>query len=179
MNFSISLLNSINPLFFAVLAVVAILIAKAVYTYKNYSDLRGKAVRELFWGSLVTILMLGVFIVLPLISGLTIRDNNLDLRLASGFTFKTIPKEDLTAAKVIDLDQSPYAIQSKIVGTRIRNYREGLFTLANGNEGKVFVNGNTVLLVETKNDGTLLLRPDNFDTFVETFSEKLLPVEPQ
>jgi hypothetical protein len=35
------------------------------------------------------------------------------------------------------------------------------------------------LLVETKNDGTLLLRPDNFDTFVETFSEKLLPVEPQ
>lgn len=177
MNYSISLINSINPLFFAVLAVVGVLIAKGVYTFKTYQDLRGKAIREIVLGGLVLIFVIGVFIVLPLIAGITINDNNIVLRVPSGLTFETINEEDIISASVVTLDQSEYALASKVAGTETRAYREGLFNLQNGTEAIVFLNGNTALFVETKNR-PLLLGPDQFDAFVQNFGDKLIPVKP-
>lgn len=177
MNYSISILNWINPLFFPILLVVGILLAKAVYTYKNYEDLRRKAIKEMFYGGLVLILVLGLFIVAPLIAGITVKDTELSLRLPTGFTFETYSKSDILSAEIINLDQSEYAIQTKVVGTKIRDYREGLFQLTNGTEAAVFLNGNTALLVHT-NNRTLLLGPDYFDDFVKNFGEKLVPVQP-
>lgn len=177
MNYSISLLSSINPLFFAVLIVVGVLIAKGVYTYKSYRDLRSKAIREIVLGGLCLIFVVGVFIVMPLLAGVTVNEDNLVLRIPSGLTFETIDEADLVSAKVITLDQSDYAITSKVAGTEVRNYREGLFKLQNGTEAIVFLNGNTALLVETTT-GPLLLGPDHFDDFVKNFGEKLIPVQP-
>lgn len=177
MNYSISLINSINPLFFAVLVVVGVLIAKGVYTYKTYDDLRGKALREIILGGLVLILVIGVFMVLPLIAGITLNERSIALRIPSGLTFETINAEDIISAEVVTLDQSEYAITSKVAGTEIRSYREGIFNLQNGTEALVFLNGNTALLVETTN-GPLLLGPDQFDDFIKNFGEKLISIQP-
>lgn len=177
MNFSISLLSSINPLFFAVLIVVGVLIAKGVYTYKSYQDLRGKAIREIVLGGLCLIFVVGVFIIMPLLAGVTVNEDNLALRIPSGLTFETINEADIISAKVVTLDQSDYAITAKVAGTELRSYREGIFNLQNGTEALVFLNGNTALLVETTS-GPLLLGPDRFDDFVKYFGEKLIPVQP-
>lgn len=177
MNYSISLINSINPLFFAILVVVGGLIAKGVYTYKTYDDLRGKAIREIVLGGLVLILVIGVFIVLPLIAGITINDKNIVLRIPSGLIFETINAEDIISAQVVTLDQPEYAITSKVAGTETRAYREGLFNLQNGTEAIVFLNGNKALFVETKTR-PLLLGPDQFDDFVKNFGEKLISIQP-
>lgn len=177
MNYSISLFSTINPLFFACLAVIVILLAKAVYTYKNFETLHGKAIKELVLGGLCLIFVFAVFIVLPLLAGITVNENDLSLRLPSGMTYETISQDDMISAKIINLNDYPeLAIKSKVVGAETRDYREGNFNLENGTEATVFYSGNTVLLVETANR-TLLLGPDHFDEFVKAFGEKLIPVE--
>ncbi|MBC3889205.1 hypothetical protein GH810_12860 [Acetobacterium paludosum] len=178
MNYSVSLLSTINPLFFAALALVGLLLGKAIYTYKAYHDLRGKAIREIVLGSLVLIFIIAAFIVLPVLAGITVNENNLSLRLPSGLTYETIPKEDILSATVINLDEHPeYAIKSKVVGAEIRHYREGIFNLENGIEATAFYDDNTVLLVQTTNR-TLLLGPDHFADFVKNFGDQLISVEP-
>src|SRR5665647_722440 len=89
MNYSISILSSFNPLFFALLLIAGLLIGKAIYTYKVFPDLRGKAIREILIGVPITLLILGLFIVAPLISGISVNKNELSLRLPTGFTFTT------------------------------------------------------------------------------------------
>ncbi|WP_303869705.1 PH domain-containing protein [Acetobacterium wieringae] len=180
MTYFVSLLHTINPLFFALLAVLALLLWKAIYTFKTYPDdpeLRRNAIKEMSVGGLVLVLILGIFIVVPLIAGVTVNDDELSLRLPTGFTFETYPEADILSAKIVSLDQTEYAIVSKVVGTEIRSYREGIFQLQNGTEAAVFANGNTAILVETPNR-ILLLGPDRFDDFVKSFSEKLIPVQP-
>ena len=180
MTYFISLLHTINPLFFALLAVLALLLWKAIYTFKTYPDdpeLRRNAIKEMSVGGLVLILILGIFVVVPLVAGITVKDDELSLRLPTGFTFETYPEADILSAKMVSLDQSEYAIASKVVGTETRAYREGIFLLQNGTEAAVFANGNTAILVETPNR-ILLLGPDRFDAFVQSFSEKLIPVQP-
>jgi len=177
MNYSISLFNSINPLFFACLAVIVILLAKAVYTYKSFDTLHGKAIRELVLGGLCLIFVLAVFIVLPLLAGITVNENDLALRLPSGLINETISQDDIISAQIVNLNDYPeLAIKSKVVGAESRDYREGLFNLENGTEATVFYDSNTVLLVETTNR-TLLLGPDHFDDFVKAFGEKLIPIQ--
>lgn len=177
MIYSVSILHTINPLFFALLAVAGLLFWKAIYTYKTYVELRGNAIKEMIIGGLVLILILGIFIVVPLIAGITVKESELSLRLPTGFTFETYPEADILSAKMVSLDQTEYAIASKVVGTEARDYREGIFLLQNGTEAAVFTNSNTAILVETPNR-ILLLGPDQFDTFVKSFGEKLIPVQP-
>lgn len=180
MTYSISILSTINPLFFGLLALAGLLLAKAIYTYKTYNsdkDLRRNAIKEMTIGGLVLVLILGIFVVVPLIAGVTVKDTELALRLPTGFTFETYPEADILSAKIVSLDQTEYAIESKVVGTENRNYREGIFKLQNGTEAAVFVNGNTAILVETPNR-TLLLGPDHFDDFVKSFGDNLIPVQP-
>ncbi|AWW27252.1 PH domain-containing protein [Acetobacterium carbinolicum] len=177
MMYFVSILHTINPLFFALLAIAGLLLWKAIYTYKTYAELRGNAIKEMIVGSLVLIFILGIFIVVPLVAGITVKDNELSLRLPTGFTFETYPEADILSAKMVSLDQTEYTIAKKVVGTETRAYREGIFLLQNGTEAAVFVNGNTAILVETPNR-ILLLAPDRFDDFVKNFSEKLIPVKP-
>jgi len=178
MNYIISFFSSFNPLFLALFAIAALLIGKAIYTYKSFPDLRRKAIREMVLGGLVVILLLGLFIVIPLISGITINKNELSLRLTSGFAFTTYTSDDILSAKVIDLETQPeYLIQSKLIGTETRHYREGLFKLENGTEVEVFLNGTKALYVETTGK-PLILGPDHFEEFVKDFSENIKPVQP-
>jgi|LGVF01.2.fsa_nt_gb hypothetical protein len=178
MNYSISILSFFNPLFIALFALVLILLGKAIYTLKSFPELRGKAIKELVFGSLVTILLLAIFIVLPLIGGITIKSDMLSLRLPSGFTFTDYTSDDIISAEVVDLNSQPeYAIQSKQVGTETRDYREGIFILENGDEAEVLLNGNQALFVKTK-DRPLLLGPGNFENFISNFDENIFPVTP-
>lgn len=178
MNYSISLINSFNPLFFALLAIALLLLGKAVYTYKSFEDLRGNAIKEMVVGGLVLVFILGLFIVVPLISGISIKNNDLSLRLPTGFTFISYTGDEIISAKVVDLETQPeYAIKSKQVGTEIRNYREGIFILENGLEAEVFLNGNQALYVETTGK-PLLLGPNHFENFVNDFSANIEPVTP-
>jgi len=177
MNYSISILSSLNPLLFALLAVAGLLLGKAIYTYKTFPDLRGKAIKEIVIGAPVTLLVLVIFIVVPLISGININKNELSLKLPTGFTFVTYTGNDILSAKIVDLETQPeYAIKSKVVGTESRGYREGIFQLANGTEAEVLLNGKKALYVETTGK-PLLLGPDYFDNFVKDFSENIKPVE--
>lgn len=177
MNYSISILSSFNPLFFALLLIAGLLIGKAIYTYKVFPDLRGKAIREILIGVPITLLILGLFIVAPLISGISVNKNELSLRLPTGFTFATYTGDDILSAKVVDLENQPeYSVKSKVIGTKIRDYREGIFKLENGTEAEVLLNGKKALYVETTGK-PLLLAPDHFDNFLKDFSENIKPVQ--
>lgn len=177
MTYSVSLLHTINPLFFALLAVAGLLLWKAIYTFKTYPELRGNAIKEMIIGGLVLTLILGIFVVVPLVAGITLKESELSLRLPTGFTFETYPEADILSAKLVNLDQTEYTIARKVIGTETRDYREGIFLLQNGTEAAVFVNGSTAILVETPNR-ILLLGPTRFDKFLKSFEEKLIPVQP-
>ncbi|MBK5244886.1 MAG: hypothetical protein JJE18_07665 [Eubacteriaceae bacterium] len=177
MNYSVSLLSSFNPLFLALLAIAGLLLGKAIYTYKAFPELRGKAIKEMVIGGFLTLLIIGLFIVIPLISGISINKNELSLRLPTGFTFEILNGAEILSAKVVDLEAQPeYAIASKVVGTEIHNYQEGIFKLESGAETKVFLNGKKALYVETTGK-PLLLGPDYFDNFIKDFSENIKPLE--
>jgi len=177
MNYSISILSSFNPLTFVLLLFAGLLLAKAIYTYKSFPDLRGKAIREMVIGSPVILLILGLLIVVPLISGISVDKNDLSLRLPTGFTFVTYSGDDILSAKIVDLESQPeYAIKSKVVGTEIRDYREGIFKLENGTEVEVLLHGKKALYVETTGK-PLLLGPDYFDNFVKDFAKNIKPVQ--
>ncbi|MGV8906371.1 MAG: PH domain-containing protein [Acetobacterium sp.] len=176
MNYSISILSSFNPLFFALLAIAALLLGKAIYTYKAFPDLKWKAIKEMVVGGVLSLLIIGLFIVVPLISGITINKNELSLRLPTGFTFETLTGDDILSATVVDLEAQPeFATASKVVGTEIRDYREGIFEFENKTEVMVLLSGKKALYVETTGK-PLLLGPGNFDNFVKDFSENLKPV---
>jgi len=153
------------------------LVGKAIYTYRAFPELRRKAIREMVIGGLVFILIFGLFVVIPLISGITINKNELSLRLPTGMTFVTYTGDTVLSATIIDLETQPqYAIKSKVVGTEMRDYREGIFELENGTEAQVFLNGTKALYVETS--GTpLILGPDHFDQFLRAFSENIKPIQ--
>lgn len=181
MNYSISIVSSFNFLFLALLAIAVLLMTKAIYTLKKFPELKKQSIKELVVGGLVTLVIFALFIVVPLISGIFIDKNNLALRLPTGFTFTTYTSDDIISAKVVDLSTQPeYNIYSKVVGTEIRDYREGIFRLGAGKEStveaEVFLNGKKALYVETTGK-PLLLGPDKFDAFVESFSENIKPIE--
>ena len=176
MNYSISILSSFNPLFFALVAVAGLLIGKAIYTFKAFPEFRGKAIKEMVYGGVVSILILGLFIVVPLISGISINKNELSLRLPSGFTFEALTGDEILSAKVVDLEAQPeFATATKVVGTKIRDYREGIFKFENGTEVMIFLSGKKALYVETTGK-PLLLGPGNFDSFVKDFDKNIKPV---
>lgn len=178
MNYSISILNTLNPLIFPILVIIGLLLGKAVYTYKSFPDLRGKAIRELLIGIPVTILILVIFIIAPLIAGVSINKSELSLRLSTGFTFATLSKDEILSARIVDLETQPeFALKSKVIGTKIRDYREGIFQLENGTEVEVFLNGKKALYIETTGK-PLLLGPDHFDNFVKDFNENIKPLTP-
>lgn len=177
MTYSISLLHSINPLFFALLFLIALLLGKSIYTLKTFPELKKKSIREIIVGSLVLVIVLGLFVVTPLLSRIKIADDHLDVRLASGFTSLSLAKEAIISAQVLDLDpESDFFIDSKVVGTATRNYYEGLFNLSDGRQAGVLVNGKQALFIETAEEN-LLLAPDHFDAFVKDFSETLFPLK--
>ncbi|KNZ43187.1 PH domain-containing protein [Acetobacterium bakii] len=177
MNYFISILSSFNPLFFVLFVLALVIIGKAIFTFKSFPELRGKAIREMVVGGFFSILILGLFVVVPLISGITIKNNELSLRLPSGMTFVTYTGDTVLSATLIDIETQPqYAIKSKVVGTEMRNYREGIFKLENGTEAQVFLNGTKAIYVETT--GTpLILGPDHFDQFLKSFSENIKPIQ--
>lgn len=173
MSYSISLLHTINPLFFALLALMALLLGKSIYTLKAFPDLKKKSIKEIIIGSLVLLIILGIFVITPLISGVKISQDQLNVRLATGFTFLSIPKTDILSAQVVDLSpESEFSVGSKVVGTSTRDYHEGLFKLNNNIEAGLLVNGKQALFIETP-DQNLLLGPDHFDAFVQDFSDTL------
>ncbi len=177
MTYSISLLHSINPLFFALLFLIALLLGKSIYTLKTFPELKKKSIRETVVGILVLLIVLGLFVITPLLSGVKISDDHLDVRLASGFTSLSLPKEAIISAQIVDLGpESDFFIHSKVVGTATRDYYEGLFTLSDGREAGVLVNGNQALFIETT-DQNLLLGPDHFEAFVSDFSQALFPLK--
>lgn len=173
MTYSISLLHSINPLFFALLFLIALLLGKSIYTLKVFPELKKKSIREIIVGSLVLVIVLGLFVVTPLLSRIKLADDHLDVRLASGFTSLILAKDAIISAQVVDLGpESDFFIDSKVVGTATRNYYEGLFTLRDGREAGVLVNGDQALFIQTA-DQNLLLAPDDFAAFSQDFSETL------
>ncbi|MGL4606649.1 MAG: hypothetical protein ACRCU3_04215 [Eubacteriaceae bacterium] len=181
MNYSISLFSSFNILFLGLLAIVALLLGKAIYTLKTFPELKGKAIKEIVAGGIVALLVTGIFIVVPLISGITIEKNKLSLRLPTGFTFTSYSSDEIVSAKIVDLETQPeYAIYSKVVGTQTRDYSEGIFRLGSGEtetaEAQVFLNGKKALYVETKGM-PLLLGPDHFEDFVSHFSKEIKAIE--
>ena len=129
MTYFVSLLHTINPLFFALLAVLALLLWKAIYTFKTYPDdpeLRRNAIKEMSVGGLVLILILGIFVVVPLVAGITVKDDELSLRLPTGFTFETYPEADiLSDSTPLESSQMDELLPLlKGVSTVLSRYRE-------------------------------------------------------
>ncbi|WKY47841.1 PH domain-containing protein [Eubacteriaceae bacterium ES3] len=177
MNYSVSLIHSINPLFFAILALGLLLMGKSVYTLKSFPELKSKSIKELVVGSVVMIGVLALFIVLPLLSTITITDNQLEVRLSSGFTNLTVSSQDVQSAVVITLNSDPATtIADKIVGTSSRDYLEGMFQMEDGTEAGILLNGDQALMVKTA-EQTLFLGPDDFDDFLADFNSTIFPVE--
>ena len=177
MTYSISLLHSINPLFFALLFLIALLLGKSIYTLKVFPELKKKSIREIIVGSLVLVIVLGLFVVTPLLSRIKLADDHLEVRLASGFTSLVLAKDAIISAQIVDLSpELDFFIDSKVVGTTTRDYYEGLFTLSDGREAGVLVNGDQALFIQTTEEN-LLLGPDHFEAFTVDFRETLFPLK--
>lgn len=177
MNYSISLLSSINPLFFALLFLIVLLLGKSLYTLKVFPELKKKSIREIIVGSLVFLIVLGLFVVTPLLSRIRISEGELDLRLATGFINLSLTSKDIISAQVVELTpESEFFINDKVIGTATRDYHEGVFKLNNQTEAAVLLNGNQALLIKSI-EKTLLLGPDHFEAFVNDFSENIFPLE--
>lgn len=176
MNYSVSIIHSINPLFFAILALGLMLLGKSIYTLKTFPDLKAKSIKELVVGGVVMLGVVVLFVVLPLLSNIRIADDQLTLRLSSGFTTVSIASDQVLSAELVTLNTDPATtIDDKVVGTSSRDYREGQFTMADGSNASILLNGDQALMVKTT-DQTLLLGPDNFDAFVADFNDNFYPV---
>lgn len=176
MSYTVSLLHSINPLFFAILVLIALLLGKSIYTFKTFPELKKKSIREMIVGSLVLLIVLGIFVVMPLLSRIKLSETGLDLRLASGFTTFSITKDDILSAQMVELTpESEFLTDSKIVGTATRNYQEGVFNLNDGRKVAVLLNGDHALFIESR-EHNFLLGPDHFEAFVKDFSDHLFPL---
>lgn len=178
MNYSVSLIHSINPLFFAILALGLLLLGKSIYTLKTFPELKGKSIKELVVGSLVMLGVIALFVILPLLSSISLSENKFDLRLSSGFTTLSVNSDQVLSATVVTLNSDPATtISGKVVGTSTRDYREGRFKLADGSEAAVLLNGDQALMVKTA-DQTFLLGPDHFEDFLTDFTNSVFPVTP-
>ena len=176
MNYSVSIIHSINPLFFAILAMGALLLGKSIYTLKTFPELKTKSIKELVVGGVVMLGVVILFVALPLLSSITIADGQLTLRLSSGFSMVSIAADDVLSAELVTLNTDPATtIDDKVVGTSSRDYREGQFTMADGTSASILLNGDQALMVKTA-DQTLFLGPDDFDAFVADFNDNFYPV---
>ncbi|WKY44310.1 PH domain-containing protein [Eubacteriaceae bacterium ES2] len=152
------------------------LLGKSIYTLKSFPELKAKSIKELVVGGIVMLGVIVLFFVFPLLSTIVISDDQLTLRLSSGFTTVSIASDDVLSADLVTLNTDPATtIDDKVVGTSTRDYREGQFTMADGSSASILLNGDQALMVKTA-DQTLLLGPDDFDAFIATFNDNFYPV---
>lgn len=127
--------------------------------------------------TIVGIMLISLFFVLPLFNGVRIENGHLKVIFTTGFSKVDITEDDIIRVEVVDINiQEEYKPVTKNFGTGINNYKEGRFTLKNGEHALVYINEEKVLLIET-NDKLLLLAPDEFTEFLSDFEENITNIQ--
>ncbi|SHE85177.1 PH domain-containing protein [Alkalibacter saccharofermentans] len=166
--------------FLGVLFGVGILMVLAAIKFarQEKSDRKSKkAVLELGIMVAVALLTVGLYVAMRFLNVVEIEDGSLKAVFLTGFKSVEIAQVDMTDVYIIDWKADrQYAPARRIMGTSIGSFREGRFTLSNGDRAYLLANGSRVLVVKTRDD-IYFFGPDEFEEFVSDFETNIKKID--
>lgn len=170
--YTISLSGSSNFFKIGIVVFVVLIFVERLYRAKNSKKDMFSAIIV----GIVGLILLVSFVILPKLNGIKIEEGILKSTFATGFTKVEITKEDIQDAFVIDwIKDSEFKPSRRTLGSSFGNYNEGRFKLNNGSKALVYTNKTQNLCIQLE-DKYLLLGPDNFEEFVEDFSQNIFKI---
>ncbi|MBS4008552.1 MAG: DUF3784 domain-containing protein [Clostridium sp.] len=124
-----------------------------------------------------TVLIFYLTVVAPRQTGVSIGDGLLQVN-APPYARLEISRQEILAAYLVDWQEvAALAPALRTGGAAIADYRTGHFRLHNGADAVIMAVGSRVLVLHLA-DRFVLLAPDDFDSFLEEFSQRIVRLQP-
>lgn len=151
--------------FKVVIAVLLIYTGVRIFLFVRSKDRNRKEVLNMVVLLVVTVLLGGLFLGVGQLNTIAMEDGVLRVRFFTGFKTIEITKEEIEEYRVLDWSQeTEYRPVRRNLGMALGSYREGRFTLENGETALLLTSSSNVMLLDTA-EGILLLGPDDMEAF--------------
>ena len=88
-----------------------------------------------------------------------------------------IRSSDIINVSIINIDKSSiYKPVIRVFAAGTQGYRVGWFKLADGEDALIIARGSKALVIRLRN-GVIILAPENFNSFIKSFSRNVYPIE--
>jgi hypothetical protein len=157
--------------------VVALLITGVLMALISFRVGKEKRSRLLVAGIVVIVAGAGVYFVgaptQP--SSITVNPGLVQVE-ASPFFNVQVPTAQISQAYVVNLTNWNISVSSRSDGSAFGSYLSGYFSLSNGAKAEVLSTGNTNLVLVLKDGTYVILGPSDFQAFLTSFDQNVMPV---
>ena len=123
--------------------------------------------------AVVVLVMGGLVFGINGFNSIALKDGELEVRFLTGFKKVEITAEEISEARILDWTEEPeYRPARRTMGTAIGAFREGRFTLENGEKAYLLTNSSRVVFLDTA-EGWFLLGPDDLDGFYAEINQQM------
>lgn len=142
-----------------------------IYRFVRNRDRTKKEVLNMSVLLVVVVLLAGLFLGVGRLNTITLEDDLLRVRFFTGFKTVELTQEDIEDIQVVDwTQQTDYRPVRRNMGMSFGSYREGRFTLENGETALLLTSSSQVVVLDTA-QGLLLLGPDDLEAFQTDLNE--------